>query len=273
MTSRLQHFRSVLVVAAIVGLLSAEVSAQPAPASAGAPDPKLVEDLVAAGRILADHGLLDGWGHVSVRHNRDPNRYLMSRGLSADLVTEKDIIEFDLDSRPVDAHGLPMSALFTERYIHGEIYKMRPDVIAVVHTHAPSLIPFGVTKVPLKPMYHRSAFISFGIPVFEIRERAGMTDMLIRNPTLGHDLAEVLGSHPAALMRGHGAVVTGPSLPRVVGRTIFLALNATLQAQAMSMGTAITYMDDEEARKIEAREGHGLARTWEGWKRKVMPKQ
>jgi len=273
MTSRLQYFRSVLVMAAIVGLVSAEVSAQPAPASAGPPDPKLIEDLVAAGRILADHGLLDGWGHVSVRHDRDPNRFLMSRGLSADLVTEKDILEFDLDSRPVDTHGLPMSALFTERYIHGEIYKMRPDVVAVVHTHAPSLIPFGVTKVPLKPMYHRSAFISFGIPVFEIRDRAGMTDMLIRNPTLGHDLAEVVRNHPAALMRGHGAVITGPSLPRVVGRTIFLALNATLQAQAMSMGTAITYMDDEEARKIEAREGHGLARTWEGWKRKVMPKQ
>lgn len=196
----------------------------------------------------------------------------MSRGLSADLVTEKDILEFDLDSRPVDTRGLPMSALFTERYIHGEIYKMRPDVMAVVHTHAPSLIPFGVTKVPLKPMYHRSAFISFGIPVFEIRDRAGMTDMLIRNPTLGHDLAEVLGNHPAALMRGHGAVVTGPSLPRVVGRTIFLALNATLQAQAMSMGAPITYIDDEEARKIEAREGQGLARTWEGWKRKVMSK-
>jgi HCOMODA/2-hydroxy-3-carboxy-muconic semialdehyde decarboxylase len=96
--------------------------------------------------------------------------------------------------------------------------------------------------------------------------------MLIRNPTLGHDLAEVLGNHPAALMRGHGAVVTGPSLPRVVGRTIFLALNATLQAQAMSMGAPITYIDDEEARKIEARERQGLARTWEGWKRKVMSK-
>ena len=272
MTSRLQYFRSSLVVAALVSIWISDAAAQPAPTSAGPPDPKLVEDLVAAGRILADHGLLDGWGHVSVRHNRDPNRFLMSRGLSADLVTEKDILEFDLDSRPVDTHGLPMSALFTERYIHGEIYKIRPDVLAVVHTHAPSLIPFGVTKVPFKPMYHRSAFISFGIPVFEIRDRAGMTDMLIRNPTLGHDLAEVLGNHPAALMRGHGAVVTGPSLPRVVGRTIFLALNATLQAQAMSMGAPITYMDDEEARKIEAREGHGLARTWEGWKRRVMSK-
>jgi len=228
--SRLQHFRSSLLVAALVSLWISGVAAQPAPTSAGPPDPRLVEDLVATGQILADHGLLDGWGHVSVRHNHDPNRFLMSRGLSADLVTEKDILEFDLDSRPVDTHGLPMS--------------VRPDVVAVVHTHAPSLIPFGVTKVPLKPMYHRSAFISFGIPVFEIRDRAGMTDTLIRNPTLGHDLAEVVGNHPAALMRGHGVVITGPSLPRVVGRTTFLALNATLQMQAMSMGAPITYMDD-----------------------------
>ena len=263
---------SVTLLALAAACIASLAAAQPAPVSAGPPDPQLIEDLVAANRILADHGLLDGWGHVSVRHNRDPNRFLMARGISADLVTAKDILEFDLDSRPVDTHGLPMSALFTERYIHGEIYKMRPDVIAIVHTHAPSLIPFGVTKVPLKPMYHRSAFISFGIPVFEIRERAGMTDMLIRNPTLGHNLAEALGDHPAALMRGHGAVITGPSLPRVVGRTIFLALNASLQAQAMSMGGPITYMDPEEARKIEEREGHGLARTWEGWKQKVMPK-
>jgi len=187
-------------------------AAQQQPASAGPPAPELIEDLVAAYRILADHGLLDGWGHVSVRHDKDPNRYLMARGMSADMVTAKDIVEFDLDSRPVDTHGLPMSALFTERYIHGEIYKMRPDVVAVVHTHAPSLIPFGDTKMPLKPMYHRAAFIAFGIPVFEIRDRAGMTDMLIRNATLGHDLAEALGDHPAALMRGHGAAITAPTI-------------------------------------------------------------
>src|SRR5690242_20850025 len=274
MISKLQSRRSgrAILFALAVACVASAAAAQPAPNSAGPPDPQLIEDLVAANRILADHGLLDGWGHVSVRHNRDPNRYLMSRGLSADLVTAKDIIEFDLDSRPVDTHGLPMSGLFTERYIHGEIYKLRPDVMAIVHTHAPSLIPFGVTKIPLQPMYHRSAFISFGIPVFEIRERAGMTDMLIRNAILGRNLAETLGDHPAALMRGHGAVVVGPSLPRVVGRTIFLALNATLQAEAMRMDAPITYMDPEEARKIEAREGHGLARTWEGWKQKVMGK-
>jgi ribulose-5-phosphate 4-epimerase/fuculose-1-phosphate aldolase len=274
MMSKLHSRRSGrgFLLALVVVCIASAASAQTAPVSAGPPDPQLLEDLVAANRILADQGLLDGWGHVSVRHNRDSNRFLMARGVAAQLVTAKDILEFDLDSRPVDSHGLPMSALFTERYIHGEIYKLRTDVIAIVHTHAPSLIPFGVTKVPLRPMYHRSAFISFGIPVFEIRERAGMTDMLIRNATLGHNLAEALGDHPAALMRGHGAVITGPSLPRVVSRTIFLALNATLQAEAMGMGVPITYMDPEEARKIEEREGHGLARTWEGWKQKVMAK-
>jgi ribulose-5-phosphate 4-epimerase/fuculose-1-phosphate aldolase len=264
--------RTILFAIVTLIALYANASAQQAPASAGPADPKLIEDLVAANRILADQNLLDGWGHVSVRHNKDPNRYLMSRGVSAGLVTAQDIIEFDLDSQPVDTHGLPMSALFTERFIHGEIYKLRPDVFAVVHTNAPSLIPFGVTNVPLRPMYHRSAFIGFGVPVFEIRERAGMTDMLIRNAALGRYLAEALGDHPAVLMRGHGAAITGPSLPRVVGRTIFLALNATLQADAMRMNAPIIYMDIEEARKIEEREGHGLARTWEGWKQKAMGK-
>lgn len=264
--------RALLAACLLLGLCASAAAQQPAPASAGPPDPKLIEDLVAANRILADHGLLDGWGHVSVRHDKDPNRFLMSRGVAAQLVTAQDIIEFDLDSRPVDTRGLPMSALFTERYIHGEIYKLRPDVIAVVHTHAPSLIAFGDTKVPLRPMYHRSAFIAFGVPVFEIRERAGMTDMLIRNQILGRNLAEALGNHPAVLMRGHGAAITGPSLQRVVSRTIFLSLNATLQADAMRMGAPVTYMTIEEASLIEAREGHGLARTWEGWKQKAMPK-
>ena len=243
--------------------------AQPGPASAGPADPRLIEDLVAANRILAMEGMLDGWGHVSVRHNRDPNRYLLSRNLAAELVSASDIMEFDLDSVPVDSRGRD---LYSERFIHGEVYKMRPDVVAVVHTHAPSLIPFTVTKMPLKPMYHRAAFIALGIPVFEIRDAAGMTDMLIRNGALGRSLAQTLGDKPAALMRGHGATVVAPSLPRLVGRTYFMALNATLQMQAMAIGGPITYLDPEEARLIEAREGYGLGRAWEAWKRKAMAK-
>jgi len=167
--------------------------------------------------------------------------------------------------------------LYTERFIHGEIYKARPDVKAIVHTHAPPVIPFGVISIPLRPLYHRAAFIALGIPVFEIRDAAGMTDMLIRNPALGRALAKSIADKPAVLMRGHGATVVGPSIPRVVGRSIFLALNAKLQAQAVIMaqgsGGHIAYLDPEEARLIEAREGYGLGRAWKAWKRRALRTQ
>jgi ribulose-5-phosphate 4-epimerase/fuculose-1-phosphate aldolase len=274
MVSKLHPRRSgraiLFAISAVLTVSIAGVAAaQPTPGSAGPADPQLIEDLVAANRILADQGVLDGWGHVSVRHPRDPNRYLLSRSRAPELVSADDIMEFDLGSNAIDQRGRP---LYTERFIHGEIYKTRPDVMAVVHTHAPALIPFGITKVPLKPVYHRSAFVSAGIPVFEIRERAGMTDMLIRDQALGRALAEALGNHPAALMRGHGAVIVAPSIQRVVGRSIFLLLNATLQMQAAALGGPVTYLDPEEAGKIEAREGYGLGRAWEAWKRKAMAK-
>ena len=220
---------------------------------------------MAANRILADQGVLDGYGHVSVRHDRDPSRYVMSRSLAPELVTPSDILEFDLDSTAVDARG---RALCTERFIHGEIYRVRPDVKAVVHNHSPSVIPFGVAAAPLRPLYHMSAFIGEGVPVFEIRNVGGMTDMLVRNAALGRALAQTLGTKPATLMRGHGAVVVGPSLPLVVGRSIYLELNARLQVQAMSIGGNITYLDPEEVRRVEARQDY--ARAWELWKRKAL---
>ncbi len=123
----------------------------------------LIEDLVASYRILAEHGVIDGYGHVSVRSERDPKRYYLSRSLAPELVTENDILEFDLDSNPVTAGNQP---LYLERFIHGEIYKSRPEVNAVVHNHSPSVIPFGVTSVPLKPIFHMAAFIGVGIPTF-----------------------------------------------------------------------------------------------------------
>jgi ribulose-5-phosphate 4-epimerase/fuculose-1-phosphate aldolase len=256
-------------VCTLISLYAGGVAAQQPPTSAGPVDKQLIDDLVAANRILADQGVLDGWGHVSVRHPRDRNRYLLSRSRAPELITPDDIMEFDLDSNAVDPKGRD---LYSERFIHGEIYKARPDVMAVVHTHAPAVIPFGITKVPLKPVYHRSAFISAGVPVFEIRERAGMTDMLIRDRALGRALADALGDHPAALMRGHGAVVVGPSIQRVVGRSIFLPLSATMQLQAAALGGPVAYLEPEEAQKIEAREGYGLNRSWEAWKRKAMAK-
>jgi ribulose-5-phosphate 4-epimerase/fuculose-1-phosphate aldolase len=244
--------------------------AQSAPVSAGPAAPALIEDLVAASRILADQGVVDGYGHVSVRHDRDPNRYLMSRSLAPALVTSADIMEWDLDSVPVDPRG---RTGFLERFIHGEIYKARPDVTAVVHNHSPSMIPFGVTTAPLLPLYHMSAFLGGGVPVFDIKTAAGeSTDMLVRNPALGRALAQTLGARPVALMRGHGAVVVGPSVQVVVFRSIYTEMNAKLQAQAMALGGPVTYLDPEEAGKAAANVGGTISRPWELWKRKAMGK-
>jgi HCOMODA/2-hydroxy-3-carboxy-muconic semialdehyde decarboxylase len=228
-------------------------------------DPRLIEDLVAANRILADQGVVDGYGHVSVRHDRDPNRYLMARSLAPELVTADDILEYDLDSVAVDPRG---RLLYLERFIHGEIYKVRPDVTAVVHHHSPSVIPFGVSTRPLRPIYHMAAFLGEGPPVFEIRTVGGMTDMLVRTPALGRALAQTLGAHPAALMRGHGAVVVGPTLQHAVARSIYLEMNARLQQQAMALGP-VTYLEPEEARLTDATVSSSYGRPWELWKRRV----
>ncbi len=258
-----------VVTATMLGAARA-AAAQPAPVSAGPADPALMEDLVAANRILVDQGVLDGYGHVSARHDRDPNRYLMSRSLAPELVTTADIMEYDLDNNPVDARG---RSSYLERFIHGDIYRARPDVRAVVHSHSPSVIPFGVTAVPLRPLYHMSAFLSGGVPIFDIRTVAGeATDMLVRTPALGRALAQTLGTRPVVLMRGHGMVVVGATLPQMVFRSVYTEINAKLQAQAMALGGNVTYLDPDEARKAEASLAGTLGRPWELWKRKALAK-
>jgi ribulose-5-phosphate 4-epimerase/fuculose-1-phosphate aldolase len=259
------------VAIAVVGLLGVRrrVAAQGAPASANPPDPKLVEDLVAANRILADQGVVDGYGHVSARHDRDPGRYLLARSMAPELVTAADVMEYDLDGNAVDARG---RTGYLERFIHGEIYKVRPDVKAIVHNHSPSVIPFGVSGVPLRPLYHMSAFLGGGVPVFEIRGAGGMTDMLVRDPTLGLALARALGDRPVALMRGHGAVVVGGSLPLAVFRSVYTEMNARLQAQAMALGGTVVYLEPEEATRAEASVGGTVERPWALWKRKALGK-
>jgi ribulose-5-phosphate 4-epimerase/fuculose-1-phosphate aldolase len=165
-----------------VGFCLAGLPVLAQPRSAGTPDPKLIEDLVVANRVLADLGVVDGFGHISVRHDKDSNRYLMSRSMAPALVKAEDILEYDLDGVAVDAKG---QALFLERFIHGEIYKARPDVKAVVHSHSPSVIPFGVSKTRLQPIYHMSSFMGVDVPVFEIRDVAGpASDLLVRNAQL-----------------------------------------------------------------------------------------
>ncbi len=262
-----RHFFSACALGAAWPLfeqLTVLASQQPATPTAR-PAPAVIDDLVAANRILAQQGILDGFGHVSARHPVTAGRFLLARSVAPELVTTADIMEYDLDGAPLDAGG---RTSYRERFIHGEIYRMRADVNAVVHCHTPSLIPFGVSGVPLRPVYHQSAFVSEGVPVFEIRAAAGMTNMLIENARLGRALADVLGKKPAVLMRGHGAVIVADTIPTVVGRSVYLDVNARLQAQAMALGGTITYLDAEEARLYYATPDP-YGRAWELWKRKM----
>ena len=258
---------SALAAAGVCVGVATSVRAQ-TPTSAGAAAPALIEDLVAANRILAMHGIVDAFGHVSVRHNRNRERFLLSRSLAPDLVTANDLIEYDLDSNAVNANG---RSEYSERYIHAEIYKARPDVNAVVHNHAASLIPFGVTTVPMRPIYHMAGFISEGLPVYEIREASGMTNMLVSDAARGRALAAALADAPAVLMRGHGVAVVGPGLPFAVGRSIYLEANARIQLQATGLGGDITYLSAEESQAIlEGGENRGYERPWELWKREAL---
>jgi HCOMODA/2-hydroxy-3-carboxy-muconic semialdehyde decarboxylase len=251
---------------------AANAEAQPAqtqPASAGAANSAVLEDLVAANRILYDQGVVDGFGHVSVRHDKDPNRYLLSRSMAPALVTRDDIIEYDLDSNPVDARG---RTSYLERFIHGELYKARSDVIAIVHSHSPAVIPFADTAVPLKPMNHIAGFLGTGAPVFEIRETAGAaSDMLIRNPGLGHALAAAMGPHSVALMRGHGSVAAAQSIRHVVFRAVYTEVNARMQLEAMKLGTP-TFLNPEEAAAAEKTNDGLVDRPWALWKQRAMAK-
>ncbi len=222
----------------------------------------LIDDLVVANRILANEGVVDGYGHVSVRNPADPNRYFLARAGAPALVTSADVVEYDLDSNPTSGSG----AGYQERFIHGEIYKARPDVKAVVHCHCLDVIPFAAAKVALRPMYHMGYFIGEGVPMFDIRESAGITDMLVSTPALAQALARVLGARSAALMRGHGAVVAADSLHVVVAKAYYLNVNARLQAEALQLGgSGITALDPEEAKKAV----QTYERSWEFWKSRL----
>jgi ribulose-5-phosphate 4-epimerase/fuculose-1-phosphate aldolase len=230
-----------------------------------------LEDLVAAYRILAAHGVIDAYGHVSLRSPRNPQRYYVARSLAPQLVTEADLIEYDLDSRPLDDRGRES---VRERFIHGEIYKTRPEVMSVVHNHSPSVVPFSVTGVPMRALFHMAAFVGDGLPNFEIRDVKPGSDLLVKDAFLGKALATTLGAKPAALMRGHGAVVVGENLPRAVGRSVYLELSAQLQMQAITLagpGGQITYLDAAEVQASDPVQNY--ARAWPMWRAKALGKQ
>lgn len=241
-------------------------SSSPAPrASGAAAESNLIEDLVYANRILYDQGVLDAFGHVSVRDDKNPAHFFLSRSTAPGLVTTRDILEYDLDGSPIDGRG---RAVYIERFIHAAIYRARPDVKAVVHSHSPSLIAFSITGSSLRPVYHLSSFLAAGTPIFDIRDAAGMTDMLIRDNHLGDALAKVLADKPVALMRGHGSVVVGNSIQQAVYRIIYTDVNARLQMDAARLGS-ITFLSPEEAAKSAANLDAQVPRAWELWKSRI----
>jgi HCOMODA/2-hydroxy-3-carboxy-muconic semialdehyde decarboxylase len=245
-----------------------DAAAQTPSASLSGVDPALLEDVVVGSRILADFGVVDGFGHVSARHPTIPNHFLMSRSLAPALVTADDIMEFDLDGNAVDARG---RSVFIERFIHAEIYRVRPDVMSVVHTHSPGVIPFSVSNVPLRPMYHNPSFLAVGVPVWDIRKDFGDTSMLVNNAALGKSLAAALGDKPVALMRGHGDVAVGPTVKMAVFRAYYTDVNAKLQAQALALGGEPNYLTPGEGAKADQTNFAVIDRIWNLWRMKILP--
>ncbi|QPF94241.1 class II aldolase/adducin family protein [Bradyrhizobium commune] len=229
-------------------------------------DAAVREDIVVGSRVLAEFGVLDAFGHVSARDPQNPDHFLMSRSLAPALVTADDIMEFDLDGNAVDAKG---RSVFLERFIHSEIYKARPDVMAVVHTHSPGVIPFTVSQVALRPVFHNAAFLAAGAPVWEIRKEFGETNMLVSNAAIGKSLAVALGDKPVVLMRGHGDVAIGSSVKVAVFRAYYTDVNARLQSQAVALGGEVNYLTAAEGAKADAVNLQVLDRVWNLWKMRV----
>lgn len=225
-----------------------------------------LEDLVIANRILAHEGVVDGFGHVSLRHPQRPDRFFMSRSRSPELVTRDDIMEFDLDCNPIDQRGRVM---YGERPIHGAIFQARPDVGSVVHNHAHEVIPYSVTKAPMRQVIHTAGGMGAHVPVWDIRDEFGNTDLLVRNLAQGRSLAKTLGSNAAVLMRGHGCAVVGKTVRDAVRIAVYLMVNARLQTESMRLGD-VTFLSEGEMGATAEMAGSSLSsdRVWEYWTRR-----
>jgi HCOMODA/2-hydroxy-3-carboxy-muconic semialdehyde decarboxylase len=264
---------TIAAVAAITVALAGQTAKPTAPAGNGT----LLDDLVVANRILANENILDGLGHVSVRSLTNPNHFFQSRDLAPGLVTAADILEYDLDGSPVNPKG---PASVRERFIHGAIYKARPDVKSVVHSHMPSVLPFTDVTTPLRPMYHMAAFLVPGVPIFEIRNVQGHVGMLVDDNTSGEALAKTLGDKTVALLRGHGAAIVGSSIPDAVSNAIFLDVNARVQSQAVALGGNIHYLTqadlapptpNQQPSALPGSQGY-YPRSWGIWKQRAIGK-
>jgi HCOMODA/2-hydroxy-3-carboxy-muconic semialdehyde decarboxylase len=255
-----------IAIACVSLLLLASAPAQAQDSPSNVPR-EVLDDIVVGSRILADLGVVDGFGHVSARHPTNPSHFLMARSVAPALVTAEDIMEFDENGEPVDARG---RAIFLERFIHAAIYRARPDVMAVVHAHSLGVIPFANSKTPLKPMFHNGAFVGAGAPVWDIAKEFGATDMLVRNNAIGDSLAQALGDKAVVLMRGHGDVTVGSAVKVAVFRAYYIDINARLQTQALALGPDIAFLSPEESAKADAVNMIIMERVWNLWKLRVQ---
>ena len=223
----------------------------------------LIQDLVIANRILAREDVVDAYGHVSIRNPDNPKHFFLSRSVSPELVERDDIIELGLDGQPVRDEK---RALYLERFIHAAIYEARPDIHAVVHAHAEDVLPFGIAQAtPLRPVIHSGSFIGAEVPVWDIADKFGDTNVLVTNMDHGRDLAKCLAGNNVALMRGHGFASAGRSLIEVVRMSVYLPRNARALLRAKQLGGEIKYLRQGE---IDARNrGYSpySSETWRAW--------
>jgi len=269
MLSRMFRTHGAIGLGLLVPLLSWGVAlarSQPEPAADS--DGQRIEDLVVACHICANEGVMDSFGHLSVRSAKNPERFFMSRALAPAQVTVADIMEFDMAGNPVDPQGRRANG---ERFIHSEIYKARPDVQAVIHSHSPVVMPFGIAGVSLKPVTAQAGFLPLDTPLFEIREAWGTAEergMLVRDSTLAKALAQKLGKAPVVLMRGHGHCVVADSIRRATIRAVYVEMNARVLQSALQLSKNVTYLDEKEI-AYNATENFDLERPWDNLKRRL----
>ena len=225
-----------------------------------------LDELVTANRILAREGVVDSFGHVSIRHPDRPDRYLLSRARAPECIDVDDLMEFTGDGTAIDPAGRKP---YAERFIHGAVYDARPEVRAIVHHHSPSVIPFSVTEAQLSPVMHMCAGIGTRIPTWDSRASFGDTNLLVTNMDMASELAAALGHRPVILMRGHGCVVAGVSLREVVFNSIYLQLNADLQMKASGLGDITFLSEGEVAAVLRTRNSFTFERAWEFWCRRA----
>ena len=229
----------------------------------GAETKELIERLVTANHILYRQGVVDAFGHVSVRHNERDDRFFLARNKAPGDIEFADILEFGMDGEPAVETS---EKLYLERFLHSEIYKLRPDVNSIVHSHSHHIVPYSVAKdAPLRPVFHMAGFLGNAAPVFEIRDEFGdSTDLLIRDAERGRALATSIGKHAIVLMRGHGSTVIADTIEKAVYRAVYAELNARLQMAASSLGevTFLTATEAEECMRVNEAQ---VARPWDLW--------